>query len=155
TRDKHPAPTRRSRTLPSSAQPRRKRRMQLLSSPPPCREGLGGVAQRKEGAGGTPVALTPKPRWTFSFLPLDPRHTPGKLGWRHPQFLSLGSVSSMTRRELSPRPAVAAPAALPWFLSSARGAQPAVAPMPAAKGDALKITDVKTFLTAPANIRLV
>ncbi|MGC4027161.1 MAG: hypothetical protein QM744_19675 [Mesorhizobium sp.] len=36
------------------------------------------------------------------------------------------------------------------------GAQPpAVAPMPAARGDAIKITAVKTFLTAPANIRLV
>lgn len=60
----------------------------------------------------------------------------------------------MNRRELFTRSAVAAPAALPWFLSSARGAQP-VAPMPKAKGDAIKITDVKTFLTAPAGIRLV
>src|SRR5262249_4280670 len=48
------------------------------------------------------------------------------------------------------------PAALPWFFpSTSRAAQPAAAPMPAAKGDAIKITDVKTFLTAPANIRLV
>lgn len=59
----------------------------------------------------------------------------------------------MNRRELFTRSAVAAPA-LPWFLSSAR-AQPPVAPVSAAKGDAIKITDVKTFVTAPANIRLV
>jgi mannonate dehydratase len=60
----------------------------------------------------------------------------------------------MNRRELLTRSAVAAPAALPWFLSSpaSRAAQPPTVP---AKGDAMKITDVKTFLTAPANIRLV
>jgi mannonate dehydratase len=59
----------------------------------------------------------------------------------------------MNRREMLARSAVAAPAALPWFLSSAsRASQP---PVVAAKGDAIKITDVKTFLTAPANIRLV
>ena len=59
----------------------------------------------------------------------------------------------MNRREWLTRSAVAAPA-LPWFFSSpaASRAQP---PVPAAKGDAIKITDVKTFLTAPANIRLV
>jgi mannonate dehydratase len=60
----------------------------------------------------------------------------------------------MNRRELFARSAVAAPAALPWFFSPAR-AQPPVAPMPAVKGDAIKIADVKTILTAPANIRLV
>src|SRR6476646_6764247 len=60
----------------------------------------------------------------------------------------------MNRRQLFALSA-SAPAALPWFLAPASGAQPAVAPMPAAKGDSLKITDVKTFLTAPANIRLV
>ncbi|HEV3440163.1 MAG TPA: enolase C-terminal domain-like protein [Gemmata sp.] len=59
----------------------------------------------------------------------------------------------MNRREMLTRSAVAAPTALPWFFSSSsRAAQP---PVPAAKGDAIKITDVKTFLTAPANIRLV
>jgi mannonate dehydratase len=57
----------------------------------------------------------------------------------------------MNRREWLSRSA-AAPAALSWFLSSGRAAQP---PAPAAKGDAIKITDVKTILTAPANIRLV
>ena len=48
--------------------------------------------------------------------------------------------------------AAAAPAALAGFLTApGRGfAQP-----PAPKGDPLKITDVKTILTAPANIRLV
>src|SRR5437764_1301094 len=62
----------------------------------------------------------------------------------------------MNRRELFTRSAVAAPAALPWFFAPpARGAQPPAAPVPAARGDAIKITDVKTFLTAPANIRLV
>lgn len=59
----------------------------------------------------------------------------------------------MNRREMLARSAVATPALLPWFLSSAsRAAQP---PVPPVKGDAIKITDVKTFLTAPANIRLV
>jgi len=58
----------------------------------------------------------------------------------------------MNRRELLARSAIAAPAALPWMLSSGRAAQPPVLP---AKGDAIKITDVKTFLTAPADIRLV
>jgi mannonate dehydratase len=59
----------------------------------------------------------------------------------------------MNRREMLTRSAIAAPAALPWFLSSkCRAAQP---PIPPAKGDAIKITDVKTILTAPANIRLV
>src|SRR5262245_30497643 len=62
----------------------------------------------------------------------------------------------MNRRELFTRSAVAAPVALPWFFAStSRAAPPAVAPMPAAKGDAIKITDVKTFVTAPAGIRLV
>src|SRR5689334_23026099 len=60
----------------------------------------------------------------------------------------------MNRRELFTRSAAAAPFALPRFFGSAR-AQPPVAPMPTAKGDAIKITDVKTFVTAPANIRLV
>src|SRR6476646_382180 len=60
----------------------------------------------------------------------------------------------MNRRQLFALSA-SAPAALPWFLAPASGAQPAVAPMPAAKGDAIKITDVQTILTAPANIRLV
>ncbi len=59
----------------------------------------------------------------------------------------------MNRREMLTRSAIAAPAALPWLLSSSsRAAQP---PIPPAKGDTIKITDVKTFLTAPANIRLV
>jgi mannonate dehydratase len=59
----------------------------------------------------------------------------------------------MNRREWLSRTAVAAPAALPWFLSPGHRvlAQP---PVPA-KPDALKITDVKTVLTAPAGIRLV
>jgi mannonate dehydratase len=59
----------------------------------------------------------------------------------------------MNRREWLSRTTVAAPAALPWFLAGpGRGtaAQPA-----AGKLDALKITDVKTILTAPANIRLI
>src|SRR5689334_4553940 len=60
----------------------------------------------------------------------------------------------MNRRELFTRSAVATPFALPAFFGSAR-AQPPVAPVPTAKGDAIKITDVKTFVTAPANIRLV
>jgi mannonate dehydratase len=48
--------------------------------------------------------------------------------------------------------AAAATAGLPWLLPEAlaRSAQPAVA-----AAAPLKITDVKTFLTAPANIRLV
>jgi mannonate dehydratase len=59
----------------------------------------------------------------------------------------------MNRRQMLTRSAIAAPAALPWFLSSTcRSAQP---PAPSAKGDSIKITDVKTFLTAPGNIRLV
>src|SRR5262245_39539597 len=55
----------------------------------------------------------------------------------------------MNRRQWLARSAVAAPA-LPWLLSTARAAPP-----PGDKLTPLKITDVKTFLTAPANIRLV
>lgn len=58
----------------------------------------------------------------------------------------------MNRRDWIARTA-AAPAALTGFLldpGRGRAAQP-----PAAPGDPLKITDVKTVLTAPANIRLV
>src|SRR5262245_5725314 len=55
----------------------------------------------------------------------------------------------MNRRQWLARSAVAAPA-LPWLLSSAKAAPP-----PGDKLAPLKITDVKTFLTAPANIRLV
>lgn len=60
----------------------------------------------------------------------------------------------MNRREWLTRSAGAAPATLPWFLSSSatRAVQP---PAPPLKGDKLKITDVRTILTAPANIRLV
>jgi mannonate dehydratase len=58
----------------------------------------------------------------------------------------------MTRRELLARSA-AVPAALPWFLSPrTQAVQPSA---PAGRGEGLKITDVKTILTAPANIRLV
>src|SRR5262245_54451053 len=56
----------------------------------------------------------------------------------------------MDRRQWLTRTAVAAPA-VPWLLSGNR----AIAQPPTAKGDAIKITDVKTILTAPAGIRLV
>jgi len=56
----------------------------------------------------------------------------------------------MDRRQWLARSAVAAPIGLPWLLSNKR----AVA-APTEKLPPLKITDVKTFLTAPANIRLV
>src|SRR5262245_31684627 len=57
----------------------------------------------------------------------------------------------MNRRQWLTRSAVAAPAAMPWLLSGNR----AVAQVPAVKGDAITITDVKAILTAPAGIRLV
>jgi mannonate dehydratase len=56
----------------------------------------------------------------------------------------------MDRRQWLARSAVAAPIGLPWLFSDKR----AVA-APTDKLAPLKITDVKTFLTAPANIRLV
>src|SRR5688572_28628095 len=57
----------------------------------------------------------------------------------------------MNRRQWFTRTAAATPAALPWFVSGSR----ALAQPPAVKADAIKITDVKTILTAPAGIRLV
>ena len=59
----------------------------------------------------------------------------------------------MNRREWLTRTSAAAPA-LPWFLA---GPSRGIAAQPPALGklDALKITDVKTIVTAPANIRLV
>src|SRR4051794_37905040 len=54
----------------------------------------------------------------------------------------------MNRRQWLARSAVAAPLALPW---AARAADPPAA----GKLAPLKITDIKTVLTAPANIRLV
>jgi mannonate dehydratase len=59
----------------------------------------------------------------------------------------------MNRRQWLTRSALAAPAALPWFCSPAVAR--AQAPKQPGKGDAIKITDVKAILTAPANIRLV
>jgi len=56
----------------------------------------------------------------------------------------------MNRRQWLTRSAVAAPIGLPWLFSD-RSASAA----PTDKLAPLKITDVKTFLTAPANIRLV
>jgi mannonate dehydratase len=56
----------------------------------------------------------------------------------------------MNRREWLTRSALATSAALPWFASTSTRAQ---AQQPAA--GKLKITDVKTILTAPAGIRLV
>ncbi len=58
----------------------------------------------------------------------------------------------MNRRQWLSR--AAAPAALPWFLSNP-GRSFAAQPPVTVKPDALKITDVKTILTAPAGIRLV
>ena len=56
----------------------------------------------------------------------------------------------MNRRQWLARSAVAAPIGLPWLFSENRASA-----APADKLAPLKITDVKTFLTAPANIRLV
>jgi mannonate dehydratase len=57
----------------------------------------------------------------------------------------------MNRRQWLTRTAAATPAALPWLLAGHRAA----AQPPAGTADALKITDVKTILTAPAGLRLV
>ena len=57
----------------------------------------------------------------------------------------------MNRRQWFARTAAATPAAVPWLLPGHRAA----AQPPAAQASALKITDVKTTLTAPAGIRLV
>src|SRR5215218_10295035 len=57
----------------------------------------------------------------------------------------------MNRRQWLARSAVAAPLALPWLAPTAARA----APPESAKLGPLKITDVKTVLTAPANIRLI
>ena len=57
----------------------------------------------------------------------------------------------MNRRQWLTRTAAATPAAAPWLLPGTRAA----AQPPAAKADGLKITDVRTVLTAPAGIRLV
>src|SRR5262245_57440967 len=60
----------------------------------------------------------------------------------------------MNRRQWLTRSAFAAPATLPWFFS--QGTSPRASAAPATEKLApLKITDVKTFLTAPADIRLV
>src|SRR5262245_2879287 len=56
----------------------------------------------------------------------------------------------MNRRQWLTRSAVAAPIGLPWLFSDQRAAA-----APTDKLATLKITEVKTFLTAPANIRLV
>jgi mannonate dehydratase len=56
----------------------------------------------------------------------------------------------MDRRQWLARSAVAAPIGLPWLFSDRRAAA-----APTDKLAPLKITDVKTFLTSPANIRLV
>jgi mannonate dehydratase len=58
----------------------------------------------------------------------------------------------MNRRQWLARSAVAAP--LPWLLSS-QSRRASAAPPGTEKLAPLKITDVKTILTAPANIRLV
>jgi len=60
----------------------------------------------------------------------------------------------MNRRQWLTRSAIAAPATLPWFFSATPNKATA-APPPADKLAPLKITDVKTILTAPAGIRLV
>lgn len=57
----------------------------------------------------------------------------------------------MNRRELFTRSTAAG---LPWLLPAALSARPADPPA-AAKAAPLKITDIKTILTAPAGIRLV
>jgi mannonate dehydratase len=58
----------------------------------------------------------------------------------------------MNRRQWLARSTAAPAAAVPWL---AAPAGPAVARPQPAGGGALKITDIKTVLTAPANIRLV
>ena len=60
-------------------------------------------------------------------------------------------VVNMNRRQWLTRTAAAAPATTSWLLPGG----PAVAQPPAVKADSLRITDVKTVLTAPAGIRLV
>lgn len=61
----------------------------------------------------------------------------------------------MNRRQWLTRSAVAAPLAVPLFLSRGAGPRVSAAPVATEKLAPIKITDVKTFLTAPANIRLV
>ncbi len=62
----------------------------------------------------------------------------------------------MHRRQWLKRTALGAgTAALPWLMASPLGSAPPPVPADDKKLPALKITDVKTILTAPANIRLV
>ena len=61
----------------------------------------------------------------------------------------------MNRRQWLTTSAIAAPFGLPYLSSNKTGNSLLAAPPAAAKSGPLKITDVKTILTAPAGIRLV